>query len=104
MFNISGMTFHICKYDWKNYNLLDAVSRYNIQVYPKSWTSILLTFDNAGIWNIRSESLERAYLGQQLYFSILSPKRSLRDKYNMLESALKCGIIKDMPTTPPYSS
>ncbi|GAB2218453.1 hypothetical protein Drorol1_Dr00001676 [Drosera rotundifolia] len=88
----------------KNYNLLDAVSRYNIQVYPKSWASILLTFDNAGIWNIRSESLERAYLGQQFYVSVLSPERSLRDEYNMPESALKCGIIKDMPTPPPYSS
>ncbi|KAL9272577.1 L-ascorbate oxidase-like protein [Drosera capensis] len=88
----------------KNYNLLDAVSRYNIQVYPKSWAAILLTFDNAGIWNIRSESLERAYLGQQLYVSVLSPERSLRDEYNMPESALKCGIIKDMPIPPPYSS
>ncbi|GAB2227116.1 hypothetical protein Droror1_Dr00008925 [Drosera rotundifolia] len=88
----------------KNYNLLDAVSWYNIQVYPKSWASILLTFDNAGIWNIRSESLERAYLGQQLYVSVLSPECSLTDKYNMPESALKCGVIKDMPTPPPYSS
>ncbi|GMH11429.1 hypothetical protein Nepgr_013270 [Nepenthes gracilis] len=87
----------------KNYNLLDAVSRYTIQVYPKSWAAILLTFDNAGMWNVRSESLERNYLGQQLYISVLSPERSLRDEYNMPDYALTCGIVKDMPKPPPYS-
>ncbi|KAL9255217.1 L-ascorbate oxidase-like protein [Drosera capensis] len=87
-----------------NYNLLDTVSRYTIQVYPKSWAAILLTFDNCGMWNIRSESLERSYLGQQLYVSVLSPERSLRDEYNMPDYALKCGIVKDMPHPPPYSS
>ncbi|RVW18446.1 L-ascorbate oxidase-like [Vitis vinifera] len=46
----------------KNYNLLDAVSRNTIQVYPGSWTAILLTFDNAGLWNLRSETWERNYL------------------------------------------
>ncbi|GAB2277134.1 L-ascorbate oxidase [Dionaea muscipula] len=88
----------------KNYNLLDAVSRYNIQVYPKSWAAILLTFDNAGMWNIRSESLERSYLGQQLYVSVLSPAHSLRDEYNMPEYALACGIVKDMPQPPPFNT
>ncbi|GMH11434.1 hypothetical protein Nepgr_013275 [Nepenthes gracilis] len=87
----------------KNYNLLDAVSRYTIQVYPKSWAAILLTFDNAGMWNVRSESLERNYLGQQLYISVLSPERSLRDEYNMPENTLTCGIVKDIPKPPPYS-
>ncbi|KAJ4868803.1 SKU5 similar 13 [Raphanus sativus] len=62
-----------------NYNLLDAVSRHTVQVYPKSWSAILLTFDNAGMWNIRSENWEKRYLGQQLYVSVLSPEKSLRD-------------------------
>ncbi|KAL9266198.1 L-ascorbate oxidase-like protein [Drosera capensis] len=87
----------------KNYNLLDTVSRYTIQVYPKSWAAILLTFDNAGMWQIRSESLERAYLGQQLYVSVLSPERSLRDEYNMPEWALVCGLVKGMPKPAPYT-
>ncbi|GMH07611.1 hypothetical protein Nepgr_009451 [Nepenthes gracilis] len=87
----------------KNYNLLDTVSRYTIQVYPKSWAAVLLTFDNAGMWNVRSESLERSYLGQQLYVSVLSPERSLRDEYNLPDYAVTCGIVKDMPKPPPYS-
>uniref|UniRef100_A0A5B7AB50 L-ascorbate oxidase n=1 Tax=Davidia involucrata TaxID=16924 RepID=A0A5B7AB50_DAVIN len=87
----------------KNYNLLDAVSRHTIQVYPGSWSAIMLTFDNAGMWNIRSEMWERFYLGQQLYFSVLSPARSLKDEYNLPDNTPLCGIVKDMPLPPPYT-
>ncbi|KAH7532263.1 hypothetical protein FEM48_Zijuj04G0001300 [Ziziphus jujuba var. spinosa] len=87
----------------KSYNLLDAVSRHTIQVFPKSWAAILLTFDNAGMWNIRSESTERRYLGQQMYISVLSPARSLRDEYNIPDNTLLCGIVKDLPKPPPYT-
>ncbi|KAJ8647866.1 hypothetical protein MRB53_000889 [Persea americana] len=87
----------------KTYNLLDAVSRHTIQVYPKSWTAILLTFDNAGMWSLRSEILERNYLGQQLYFSVQSPARSLRDEYNMPQGQELCGIVEKMPVPPPYT-
>ncbi|CAJ1847841.1 unnamed protein product [Sphenostylis stenocarpa] len=87
----------------KNYNLLDAVSRHTIQVFPKSWAAIMLTFDNAGMWNLRSEHAENRYLGQQLYISVLSPERSLRDEYNLPDSQLLCGIVKDLPRPPPYS-
>lgn len=86
----------------RNYNLLDAVSRHTVQVFPKSWAAILLTFDNAGMWNIRSEIVERRYLGQQLYASILSPARSLRDEYNIPDNALLCGLVKNLPKPPPY--
>ncbi|XAR70938.1 L-ascorbate oxidase [Bertholletia excelsa] len=87
----------------KNYNLIDAVSRTTIQVYPGSWAAILTTFDNAGMWNLRSEIWQRFYLGQQLYISVLSPERSLRDEYNLPEDAQLCGIVKDLPKPPPYT-
>ncbi|XP_027185899.1 L-ascorbate oxidase homolog [Coffea eugenioides] len=87
----------------KVYNLLDAISRNTIQVYPKSWAAIMLTMDNAGMWNLRSTLLERQYLGQQLYFSVLSPNYSLRDEYNVPDDAPLCGIVKDMPKPKPYS-
>lgn len=87
----------------KNYNLLDAVSRTTVQVFPKSWAAILLTFDNAGMWNIRSEMAERSYLGQQLYASVLSPARSLRDEYNVPDNALLCGLVKNLKKPPPYT-
>ncbi|KAK4780610.1 hypothetical protein SAY87_016716 [Trapa incisa] len=87
----------------KNYNLLDAVSRHTIQVFPKSWAAILLTFDNAGMWNLRSEMSERRYLGQELYMSVLSPKRSLRDEYNIPDNAHLCGAVVGLPKPDPYT-
>ncbi|KAK1266778.1 hypothetical protein QJS04_geneDACA000056 [Acorus gramineus] len=87
----------------KNYNMLDAVSRHTIQVYPKSWSAILLTFDNAGMWNLRSENWERHYLGQQLYISVVSPARSLRDEYNIPDNQPLCGIVTNLPKPPPYT-
>ncbi|KAG8503517.1 hypothetical protein CXB51_001517 [Gossypium anomalum] len=85
----------------KNYNLLDAVSRHTIQVFPRSWAAILLTFDNCGMWNIRSEVWDRRYLGQQLYASVVSPNKSLKDEYNMPDGALVCGVVESMPRPPP---
>ncbi|KAF5195105.1 L-ascorbate oxidase-like protein [Thalictrum thalictroides] len=87
----------------KNYNLLDAVSRHSIEVYPKSWAAIMLTFDNAGMWNLRTNLWERYHLGQQMYFSVLSPNYSLRDEYNIPDNAELCGIVKGMPMPKPYT-
>lgn len=86
----------------KNYNLLDAISRNTIQVYPKSFAAIMLTFDNAGLWNLRSISLERSYLGHQLYISVYPPNKSLRDELSMPETEILCGIVKDMPKPVPH--
>jgi len=88
----------------KNYNLLDALSRHTVQVFPKSWAAIMLTIDNAGMWSLRSLLAENCYLGQQLYISVLSPNRSLRDEYNIPDTQLLCGIVKDLPKPPPFSS
>ncbi|CAN4105798.1 unnamed protein product [Withania somnifera] len=76
---------------------LDALSRSTIQVYPNSWAAVMLTFDNDGLWNLRSNSIERQYLGHQLYISVKSPNKSLQDEYNMPDNDLLCGLIKDMP-------
>ncbi|KAL7124440.1 hypothetical protein ABFS83_14G048700 [Erythranthe nasuta] len=86
----------------KNYNLLDAVSRHTIQVYPNSWAAVMTTLDNAGMWNLRSDMLERAYLGQQFYFSVLSPENSLRDEYNIFPTQQLCGIVSGLPMPAPY--
>jgi hypothetical protein len=53
------------------------------------------------MWNLRSEHAENRYLGQQLYVSVLSPEYSLRDEYNLPETQLVCGIVKNMPKPPP---
>ncbi|KAE8711291.1 L-ascorbate oxidase-like protein [Hibiscus syriacus] len=87
-----------------NYNLLDAVSRHTIQVFPHSWAAILISLDNCGMWNIRSEIWDRHYLGQQLYISLLSPNRSVRDEYNLPDDVMTCGVVEGMPRPPPFSS
>ncbi|KAL6576643.1 hypothetical protein OROMI_010919 [Orobanche minor] len=86
----------------KNYNLLDAVSRHTIQVYPNSWAAVMTTLDNAGLWNLRSDLWERTYLGQQMYVSVLSPARSLRDEYNIPPTQQLCGIVNNLPMPAPY--
>uniref|UniRef100_A0A0D9V743 L-ascorbate oxidase n=1 Tax=Leersia perrieri TaxID=77586 RepID=A0A0D9V743_9ORYZ len=86
----------------RTYNLLDTVSRHTIQVYPRSWTAVMLTFDNAGMWNVRSNMWERYYLGEQMYISVISPARSLRDEYNMPEVSLRCGKVVGLPLPPSY--
>ncbi|XP_047150485.1 L-ascorbate oxidase homolog [Vigna umbellata] len=109
-YNLNGYSFFAVAIEpgtWtpekrKNYNLLDAVSRHTIQVFPKSWAAIMLTFDNVGMWNLRSEIAENRYLGQQLYISVPTPEGSLRDEYNIPENALLCGAVVGLPKPAPY--
>ncbi|KAK1356212.1 L-ascorbate oxidase-like [Heracleum sosnowskyi] len=86
----------------RSYNLIDAVSRHTIHVFPDAWSAVMTTLDNAGMWNLRSDMWERFYLGQQMYFSVLSTEHSLKDEYNFPDNGLKCGVIKDSPLPPPY--
>ncbi|KAK1390965.1 L-ascorbate oxidase-like [Heracleum sosnowskyi] len=88
----------------KNYNLVDGVSRHTIHVYPNSWAAVMTTLDNAGMWSLRSDMWERFYLGQQMYVSVLSPERSLRDEYDMPANFMVCGIVKGLPLPAPYTS
>ncbi|PSR99583.1 L-ascorbate oxidase [Actinidia chinensis var. chinensis] len=79
------------------YNMVDAISRSTVQVYPFSWTAILIMLDNQGMWNLRSQDAERSYLGQELYIrvkgigqddpSTISP----RDEDPIPQNALTCG-------------
>eukprot|EP00249_Psilotum_nudum_P004158 c17698_g1_i1 orf=455-2065(+) len=73
------------------YNLLDAVARSTVQVYPQSWTAVLLELDNVGMWNIRSQVWERQYLGQQLYMRVFSGSMSFRDESPIPRNVLLCG-------------
>jgi len=83
------------------YNLFDAIYRSTTQVYPKSWTAVLVTFDNAGLWNLRSEIWARQYLGQQTYVRVKSPVKSLRDEYNIPSNAILCGLARNRSRLPP---
>ncbi|KAM1003456.1 hypothetical protein ACFX2C_003776 [Malus domestica] len=40
------------------YNKWNGVARCTTQVFPGSWTAILVVLDNAGIWNLRTQNLD----------------------------------------------
>ncbi|XP_027154586.1 L-ascorbate oxidase homolog [Coffea eugenioides] len=73
------------------YNLEDALTRHTAQVYPNSWTAILVSLDNQGIWNLRSAIWEKQYLGQQVYLRVYTPTRSLANEYDIPTNVLLCG-------------
>ncbi|XP_077246238.1 SKU5 similar 18 [Tasmannia lanceolata] len=79
------------------YNLFDAVSRSTVQVYPFSWTSIMMELDNQGMWNIRSQDAEKSYLGQELYMRVKGKGEDdpssvpTRDEAPVPENLIRCG-------------
>lgn len=73
------------------YNLVDALTRHTAQVYPNSWTAILVSLDNQGMWNLRSAIWERQYLGQQLYMRVWNAQRTAANEYDIPNNALRCG-------------
>ncbi|GMI67266.1 SKU5 similar 17 [Hibiscus trionum] len=75
----------------KSYNLVDALTRHTTQVYPNSWTAILVSLDNQGMWNMRSALWDRQYLGQQFYLRVWDPVRSLANEYDIPNNVLLCG-------------
>ncbi|ONM57619.1 SKU5 similar 4 [Zea mays] len=106
--HIDGYAFWVVGMDggkWSSasrqgYNLRDGVSRYTVQVYPRSWTAIYMPLDNVGMWNVRSENWARQYLGQQFYLRVWTPSTSLRDEYPIPKNALLCGRAAGRRTRP----
>ncbi|XP_058081192.1 L-ascorbate oxidase homolog [Magnolia sinica] len=89
----NGQWTPACK---RKYNLVDAVTRHTTQVYPRSWTAILVSLDNQGMWNIRSAMWARQYLGQQFYLRVWTSEHKLSNEYNMPLNALLCGKAKGL--------
>lgn len=82
--HIDGYAFFVVGMGWgewnpdarQSYNLLDAVARSTTQVYENSWTAVMLELDNPGLWNIRSQDLQRQWLGQELYLHVANSNTS----------------------------
>ncbi|KAE9449767.1 hypothetical protein C3L33_18341, partial [Rhododendron williamsianum] len=97
--HLDGYDFWVVGYgfgQWTNasrkaYNLDNALTRHTVQVYPNSWTAILVSLDNQGMWNVRSAIWNRHYLGQQFYLRVYDPIRSLANEYDIPRNALLCG-------------
>ncbi|WOL08976.1 hypothetical protein Cni_G17729 [Canna indica] len=75
----------------KGYNLVDAVTRHTVQVYPKGWSAILVSLDNQGMWNLRSAMWARQYMGQQFYIRVWTSEKSYSNEYDIPHNAMMCG-------------
>ncbi|KQJ94623.1 monocopper oxidase-like protein SKS1 [Brachypodium distachyon] len=100
--HLDGYSFFVAGMGWgkwspdtrSTYNLVDAVYRSTIQVYPASWTAVLVYLDNEGMWNLRSQDLEKKYLGQEVYLRVSQGNSEVsdpRDELPMPSNALLCG-------------
>ncbi|KAF1891841.1 hypothetical protein Lal_00031651 [Lupinus albus] len=108
-FHLDGYSFYIVGMDygvWSensrgSYNKWDAISRCTTQVYPGGWTAILVSLDNVGYWNLRSENLDRWYLGQETYLKVVNPEENGETELKAPDNVLYCGPLhylqKDQP-------
>ncbi|KAF5177379.1 L-ascorbate oxidase-like protein [Thalictrum thalictroides] len=104
--HLSGYDFWVVGYGngmWskekrRSYNLRDTLTRHTVQVYPNSWTAILVSLDNQGMWNIRSAAWPRQYMGQQFYLRVWNQVQSLANEYDIPSNALLCGKAKGRHT------
>ncbi|XP_075498655.1 L-ascorbate oxidase homolog [Primulina tabacum] len=76
------------------YNIYDAVSRSTVQVYPYSWSAIFVSFDNKGMWNLRSANWQRRYLGQELYVKVWNDEPSRSTENGIPDKVIYCGKAK----------
>ncbi|CAL4942778.1 unnamed protein product [Urochloa decumbens] len=76
------------------YNKGDGVARSTIQVYPGAWAAVLVSLDNVGVWNVRSQNLDSWYLGQEVYVRVVNPEDSgNKTEVAIPRNALYCGQL-----------
>ncbi|KAJ0261793.1 Monocopper oxidase-like protein SKS2 [Hirschfeldia incana] len=111
-FHIDGYSFYVVAMDfgiWSEdrkgtYDNWDAISRSTIEVYPGAWTAVLMSLDNAGVWNIRVENLDRWYLGQETYIRIINPEENGKTEMSPPKNVLYCGALKSLQKQQVHSS
>ena len=67
-----------------------------LQVFPGAWTAILISLDNVGVWNLRTENLDSWYLGQETYIRIVNPEATNKTEFPIPDNALFCGALSKM--------
>ncbi|KAG8390254.1 hypothetical protein BUALT_Bualt01G0064600 [Buddleja alternifolia] len=88
-----------------SYNRWDAISRSTVQVYAGGWTAVFASLDNVGVWNLRTENLDRWYLGQETYMRIINPEdNSNKTELPVPDNALYCGALSRMQKPQKVSS
>ncbi|MED6150619.1 Serine/threonine protein kinase, variant 2 [Stylosanthes scabra] len=111
-FHLDGYSFFVVGMDFGNwsensrnsYNKWDAISRSTTQVYPGGWTAIFISLDNVGVWNLRSENLDRWFLGQETYLRIINPEENGETEMAPPDHVLYCGPLKNLQKEQNHSS
>ncbi|KAB2014208.1 hypothetical protein ES319_D09G209300v1 [Gossypium barbadense] len=111
-YHMSGYAFFVVGMDygeWSEnsrgtYNKWDGIARSTTQVYPGAWTAILISLDNVGVWNLRTENLDSWYLGQETYVRVVNPEATNKTELPMPDNALFCGALSKLQKPQDVSS
>ncbi|KAG9131954.1 hypothetical protein Leryth_023217 [Lithospermum erythrorhizon] len=111
-YHLSGYAFFVVGMDYGvwtensrgTYNKWDGIARATAQVYPGAWTAILVSLDNVGVWNLRTENLDAWYLGQETYVHVVNPEPNNKTELPMPDNALFCGDLSKMQKPQDISS
>ncbi|ERN09064.1 hypothetical protein AMTRI_Chr06g175060 [Amborella trichopoda] len=103
-YHLDGYAFFVVGMDYGEwtensrgtYNKWDGVARCTTQVFPGAWTAILVSLDNDGMWNLRTQNLDSWYLGQETYMSIVNPEINGKTEMPLPDNALYCGVLSSM--------
>ncbi|XP_073153019.1 monocopper oxidase-like protein SKU5 [Henckelia pumila] len=92
-FFVVGMDYGVWTEDSRStYNKWDGVARCTTQVFPGAWTAVLVSLDNAGMWNLRTQNLDSWYRGQELYLSVVNPEED-KDEVPLPYDVIYCGAL-----------
>ncbi|KAH6815567.1 Cupredoxin superfamily protein [Perilla frutescens var. hirtella] len=103
-FHLDGYSFFVVGMgygDWTennrgSYNRWDAISRSTVQVFSGGWTAVFVSLDNVGVWNLRTDNLDRWYLGQETYMRIINPEDTgNKTELPVPDNVLYCGALSN---------
>lgn len=111
-YHVDGYAFFVVGMDYGEwtensrgtYNKWDGIARATTQVFPGAWTAVLISLDNVGVWNIRTENLDSWYLGQETYIKIVNPEPNNKTELPIPDNALFCGALQKMQKPQDISS
>ncbi|KAL0459035.1 UNVERIFIED_CONTAM: Monocopper oxidase-like protein SKU5 [Sesamum latifolium] len=100
-YHLDGYAFFVVGMDYgvwtensrSTYNKWDGVARCTTQVFPGA--AILVSLDNAGMWNLRTQNLDSWYLGQEVYVSVVNPEND-NNEVQLPENAIYCGVLSNL--------
>lgn len=103
-YHLDGYAFFVVGMDYGEwtensrgtYNKWDGIARSTTQVFPGAWTSILISLDNVGAWNLRTDNLDSWYLGQETYIRVVNPEATNKTEFPVPDNALFCGALSKL--------